>query len=294
MFKKLFNKKEVKYFAGWEVNFKNKSDLTKFMLNHAVTKRGFDTVKQLQNSITIEIVSNKIVAAYNHEKTETGFTKEKIVEDIELPLLNLKEHEVFFLEKDPKGNHIIGGHKPKYFNLPYHKKLKTAFQFIASIDTKDKFFNWINLDRLNIAYPMLEYVHGLFLDYTDSNNPKLLNPEAISGDIYTPEVAKEKDVEFKETHFKCTSIFSRRHEFNDPYLCGVPIWLQAPQYPVCPKTGELMKFVCTICSDSEIPVVNNSTVKNHLFKYLNFGDYGYLYVFYHPKSKILYLDFQTT
>lgn len=76
---------------------------------------------------------------------------------------------------------------------------------------------------------------------------------------------------------------------NKQHLCGVPLWLQAPEIPVCPRSGKVMQFVVAIQSDSEHIIVEPTGTKNLPFgNYLIFGDEGILYVFYQPESKVLF------
>ena len=60
-----------------------------------------------------------------------------------------------------------------------------------------------------------------------------------------------------------------------------------------PITGKVMKFVCTISSDVQIEVVNHKDIPDDLIDdYLCFADYGHLYVFFEPETKIACLFIQ--
>jgi len=101
---------------------------------------------------------------------------------------------------------------------------------------------------------------------------------------------------FNEQRFSIeTQIDFNNYDSNQEsnLICGVPMWYQAPDIPICPKTGEVMQFVCTINSDSSIDLKDKSGIENLPFgDYLIFGDYGNLFVFFHPDSKVMYLNIQ--
>jgi hypothetical protein len=81
---------------------------------------------------------------------------------------------------------------------------------------------------------------------------------------------------------------------SDPiHQCGVPLWHQYPELPKCPKTGELMKFVCSVSSTRRINIMKKGIIGSRKTEgFLMFGDMGTLYIFFHPKSKIAYLTIQ--
>jgi hypothetical protein len=76
-------------------------------------------------------------------------------------------------------------------------------------------------------------------------------------------------------------------------LCGVPLWIQAPDIPRNPLTGKVMKYVCTICSDQNIKITNyENEIGPFRSDYLIFADVGRLYVFFDPETKIAHLQIQ--
>lgn len=284
----------IRYFGGWEFKPTNKENLRNFIINHAVDKEGFEFFKNSQSAVEMQIQGNKILKIYecsmNNKSQET---KELKAENIDLPVDRWEDHHIFTLEKSTRGNHTIGGEKPKELVMPNVKHMKSCFQYIGKIDGSDKNFKWIGEKEIHIIYPLFEYVEGLFLDYTNPNEPNVLNPEVFKGELYVDkDLGKLDNVHLTKTFF-VTNSSPKPQGDNESYLCGVPIWLQEPIYPKCPKTGELMKFLCTISSDKEIPLLGNKKVVEE-FCNLIFGDYGYLYVFYHSDSKIMYLEWQST
>lgn len=286
------DKAEKHYFGGWDINFEDQEQLTRFLVTHAVDKRGFKFFNEVQGGISADISNGVIQKIYRHD----SFDKELIGENIELSVSTWMEHEVFFLSKHDTGSHKIGGEKPISFEMPTCEKLKTKFQYIGSINGSDKAFRWLGIPELHIAFPIYECNFGIYLDYSDAFKPRVLNPETFSDAWYDTGMDGSAEVVFKETTYKVSKKFDVEEytESDNLLLCGVPLWYQEPAIPVCPKTGTLMRYVCTINSDSEIEVVNKEASKGLPFadECLCFGDWGHLFVFYSPESKIMHLNIQ--
>ncbi|BAE85632.1 hypothetical protein [Desulfitobacterium hafniense] len=281
---------EKKYFGGWEVDFEDKTRLRFFLLVHGTDKKGFDFFKKVQSALEFQISGNRLHQAFVCSREG----KTRIAENIDLPIAGWEEHPVFYLTKQKKGPHKLGGDKPAGLVLPASEDMRTPFQYLGTIDGSDPHFQWLGVPKLNIVYPLYECNFGIFLDYSDPQQPQILNPETFSDAWYTGEIPK--GIQFTEVHFESKDHTERltaaQFEESDDYLiCGVPLWYQMPEVPCCPKTGDVMRFVCTINSDDSIKVVNreNRAIPDD---YLIFGDHGNLFVFYHPESKVLHLNAQ--
>lgn len=280
------------YFGGCEINVEDQEQLRSFMVTQAVNKRGFEFFKEVQGAITAEISNNVIQKMYRHD--DSG--EELIGENIKFPISIWPKHEVFFLAKHKSGPHKIGGEKPASFVLPACETLKTQFQYVGSIDGSDKAFSWLGISKLHIAFPIYECSFGIYLDYSDELKPRVMNPDTFSDAWYDPEMDGSAEIIFKEIKYKVSHNIDVEEytESDNLLLCGVPLWYQEPSIPMCPKTGYPMRYVCTINSDSEIEVVNKEASKNLPFadECLCFGDWGHLFVFYCPESKIMHLNYQ--
>ncbi|MFH2104656.1 MAG: hypothetical protein ABII72_00260, partial [Parcubacteria group bacterium] len=202
----------------------------------------------------------------------------------------------FFLEKNKKGNHVLGGKKPLELELPDDKNLCTPFQYLGTIDGTDPFFNWIGMPKLHIIYPIYECNSGVYLDYTDPIRPKILNSQTFSNDWYEPEMGEVTRIEFNETKYKVSNKLQIEKfcDSDELLLCGVPLWYQAPEIPICPKANKVMKFICTINSDASIDVIDKLKSRGLPFsdEYLCFGDHGHLFLFINPETKILHANWQ--
>lgn len=165
----------------------------------------------------------------------------------------------FYLTKKKTGPHKLGGDKPAGLVLPSSEDMRTPFQYLGTIDGSDPHFQWLGIPKLDLVYPLYECNFGIFLDYSDPQQPQILNPETFSDDWDTGEIPE--GIQFTEVHFESKDHTERLtaaqfEEFDDYLICGVPLWYQMPEVPCCPKTGDVMRFVCTINSDDSIKVVN--------------------------------------
>ncbi len=284
----IFNKNKSRFIAGWEIDFENPDELKKILVTQGIDNNGFEFFRRVQTATEIEIKKNQIVKVIQHSEGSREVERKKI----QLPIDDWVDREVFFLVRDPNGLHKLGGNCPPDFILPKHSDLKTPFIYIGSIDTSDKEFKWLNLPRLDLAYPIYECNSGVYLDYNDPKHPVILNPDTFNDSWYDDSTKGVEKVLFNEQRFSVSHEIDV--ELSDKVLlCGVPLWYQAPEIPTCPNTGEVMNFVCTVNSDNSIGLKDSKGIENLPFSdYLIFGDYGCLYVFYHPVSKVLYLNIQ--
>lgn len=281
-----------RYIAGWEIYFEDTECLKKILLTQGIKKESLDIVKNIQLVTEIVIEDDTIIEAI--KQTEYYSKSKKII--IKLPIRDWKDRDVFLLEKDEKGPHKLGGTCPADLKLPHHESLKTPFIYIGTIDTSVKEFEWMNLPRLDIVYPVYEFNRGVFLDYSNPLQPQIINPETFDDEWYDDDIKGVEKIVYREQKYAITYYPDMKDLENNPddyLICGVPIWIQAPEIPVCPVTGEIMQYVCSINSDAAIDIVDMTGIENLPFgDYLIFGDHGDLYIFYHPVSKVLYLNFQ--
>jgi hypothetical protein len=92
---------------------------------------------------------------------------------------------------------------------------------------------------------------GMFLDYSDPLKPKIIL-ETFSNDWYDSYMDNIGLIEITENRYETTENINYVDfiDSDELLLCGVPLWYQAPEIPLCPSTHKVMKFVCIINSDS--------------------------------------------
>lgn len=288
----IFNKSKSRFIAGWEIDFENPDELKKILVTQGIDKKGFEFFRKVQTATEIVIKNKQIVKAIQHSEDSKEVERIKIP----LPIDDWIDRELFFLVRDPNGLHNIGGDCPPDFILPQHDDLNTSFIYVGSIATTDERFGWINLPRLDLAYPIYECNSGVYLDYSDPKRPVVLNPETFDDSWFDESTKGTEKVRFNEQKFSVShdiELSSYDESADEILLCGVPLWYQAPEIPTCPKTGEVMSYVCTLNSNNSLGLKDSMGIENLPFgDYLIFGDHGSLYVFYHPESKVLYLNIQ--
>ncbi|MCT8335856.1 hypothetical protein NUH30_19370 [Leptospira sp. 85282-16] len=279
-----------KYIAGWEINFNDPEQFKKILLTQGIDEESFKIFSTLQTVTELFIDDNKVYKTIQHSYGMSD------VENVNctLPITEWKDRRLFYLQKDNEGNHSIGGRKPDEFILPNDANVK--FIYLGTLDGSDEYFTWLGIEKLNLCYPIFEGFFELYLDYTEPNRPKLLNPEEINENRIELDSTGFEKLYYTETKFKKVNNVNMDNLQAKPenfLLCGVPLWYQYPEIPTCPKTGKLMNYVTTLNSDREINLENRDEIENPPYeKYLIFGDYGNLFIFYQPDSKILYLKMQ--
>jgi hypothetical protein len=279
-----------RYLGGREVNFGDKEATSRFLQTQALTYRGFRFFKRVHLALELRKTSQGTISCLEHADRRVR----EVGSNINLPDVEWEEHEVFFLVKCEQGPHTIGGEKPRVLQMPTHPSLKTPFQYIGCIDGSDPYFTWLGVPQLHIIFPVYECNYGIYLDWTNPFAPMILNPQTFdpAWDIKVAESMSYEPVHYCTTQEIDVEFFENNSD--DKLLCGVPIWYQAPDIPVCPRTGEVLKYVCTINSDHQIKIKQQYQIENLpcLVDHLCFGDHGWLFVFYHPGSKIMHVQSQ--
>ncbi|NVK83804.1 MAG: hypothetical protein HWE21_05750 [Cytophagia bacterium] len=276
----------VRYLNGHEVLDPDPERFRRALLTQGISKDQLKYGKYLQWTNELKIAGNRVVELIEHSYDREPVSQ---VVNVELPILDWADHKYFFLVPASEGPHQVGGNCSKEieFNSPY------GFSFIAAIDGKDPLFDWVKADQLNIFYPLNTCcLGGLFIDWADESNPIVLNPEVMTNDWNSGDNDGAAQATFNDIKYKSTTeidVQLLEDEFGDTHICGVPLWYQAPDIPICPKTGEVMKYVTTIRSNAKNQLVEG---KSMFGDFLTFMDMGFLYVFWEPTSKVMYLTVQ--
>ncbi len=154
----------------------------------------------------------------------------------------------------------------------------------------------MELDKLHLVHPIDECASGLYYDYSKPNSPTILSIDSHS-DAWYKNIGEVGLIKFKEARYTLGSVL-KEHNYNrmgKEISIGFPFWSQGTDIPRCPKTNEVMQFVCMLPSLYNHKVINPEVYENEdrSNKYLHFFIDGHMYVFYSPKSKILYTTCQS-
>ena len=277
----------IRYLNGHEVLDRDPERFRRALMIQGISEDQIKFGQHLQFTNELRIIDNKVVEVIEHCADQAESVGQNV--EYDLPIEDWPDHKYFFLIPDKGGPHQIGGECPKpiVFDSQY------GFSFIASIDGTDPFFSWVETDELNIFYPLNTCcLSGLFIDWKNEKEPIVLNPEVMTDAWRTNYVDGSEVGVFKGINYKSTDdvdVNLLKDEFGDTHICGVPMWYQAPDIPVYPKTGNVMRYVTTIKSNVKNELIEGTSVFGD---YLTFMDVGFLYVFWEPTSNIMYLTAQ--
>ncbi|WP_162051353.1 hypothetical protein [Pontibacter pamirensis] len=206
----------------------------------------------------------------------------------------------FEFVEDSAGLHQLGGEIPRDFKIP-ENEFKGGFQYLGYIENKDKFFDWLPF-KLNLICPIFLDFDYVFLDYENANEPKLLYPLNTS-EITTAYDELDKDSRVTYNSLSCSlkpfKGVDDDNEFEIIGLAGRPHWIQAEDYPICPKTKKKMKFVCQLMSNGHVKAKSRNfrsedDYYEKIFEEMNFWCDGALKVFFEPTSKVACYFIQNT
>jgi hypothetical protein len=196
-------------------------------------------------------------------------------------------------KKDENGKHQIGGELPNNFKIP-ESNFISNYQYLGFIEKDDKAFDWLSF-KLHLICPIYLDIDKVYLDYTDSLSPKLLLPknEENVTSAYD-ELNKESIIIYEEVKVKLEKV-PRIDELESIGTAGKPAWLQNSEFPLCPKSGKKMKFLCTLMSFGGIKTKYTNIVSEYPdFNQMTFWGDGNLYVFVEPNEKTVCYFIQNT
>jgi hypothetical protein len=284
------------YFSGYLTNdFLTELGVSQ-LSTQLIDKKSYSLLKKLNLPRTIMGVKDGFIASNNTSDINEYTLYRKN---------DYTENKIFFLEADNSGIHSIGGSCPNNFILP--NASKSPFIYLGTIDGTDPYFNWIGIESLHICYPIFEGCYnqngyGIYLDYANPNEPKILNPENISYSWIKDEVLPKngRDIFYEKKYFKSVEKPSIKFECFDIdsggnyMICGAPYWYQSEEIPVNKITNQPLRFVTTICSQGDLKSETPELTKRLPFASENliFGDMGHIYVFFDPLTKILNVNMQ--
>ncbi|MEI9911028.1 MAG: hypothetical protein WDO71_15940 [Bacteroidota bacterium] len=193
------------------------------------------------------------------------------------------------------GIHQLGGEVPEEFILPAHN-LVTSFQYIGFIDNRDNAFSWLPF-KVHLICPIYLNFEKVFLDYSNPFSPVLMNADELSdADSSFDELSGDSIIVYDSVKFYTvrSSVYG-----NGIGHTGVPGWYQAPGIPRCPKTNRIMKFLCQLNRQANVPAKYHNVIPEesyHLqyFEEMNFWMDGDLYIFFEPESKTCCYIIQNT
>ncbi len=203
-------------------------------------------------------------------------------------------HPVYIIEYEEHGLHYLGGKAPSGFQFPTHPNLPVSCQYIGKISNQDPVFQWLPVAELHLIYPLFGAVDGFFVDYTEPLAPQIIEPKVFERNFQC--VTTQSYIEFEKRNWVSGKLRTdpRNREFvvSGQGNAGVASWSQYPEWPRCPKSGRLMKFVALI-NTTNIKAVEKQGIGpenadiQHYLDTMNFWCDGTLYIFIEPETKVV-------
>jgi hypothetical protein len=277
------------FLAGWEVHLNGDQQCENFIATQITNKA---TVEALFSGIELVFENNKLIKAYDYEDGDRN-DRELKADEIGLEYQVFEENRILQLVEDENGIHQLGGEIPSGFQLPENNCV-VPFQYLGFIDNHDKNFNWLPF-KVHLACPIYLNIGNVFLDYTNPDNPSIINREAVerADTSYDDDLNQNSEIVFNEMKFS----FVEAEAFNGTGHSGIPNWIQYPDIPTCPKSGKRMKFLCQLNGGISAKRTNVEPKEESYRRYyenLNFWGDGDLFVFFEPTSKVACYFIQNT
>lgn len=276
------------YLAGWEERFYGIQRFNDFIESQISSK---EIAMSVYCSIELVYEDNKLIKAYNCVMGEKS-NRELDVEELGLEYPNYQQNKLLDFSEGLNGEHVLGGETPNDFQLP-NNNCKVSFQYLGFINNKDPYFQWLPF-KVHLTCPIYLNFNKLFLDYSDSCKPTIINKDEIeSGQAIHNELDSDFEIVYEDMKFG----FIESNKLGLIGNSGIPMWIQSFDIPYCPKTGKKMKFLCQFSGGIDV-VRTNAKIKDEWlrkdYQKLNFYGSGDLFVFFEPTSKVACYFIQNT
>jgi len=269
------------HFTSFETN-----DIEAEIKTHYTNKETYDILKyDFEREIQGVYHNNKILQI--NEK----YNERTLCKNVPIKEEWLEEKKLFAFKESSEGSLRIGGKLPDRFEVPQYNAFKTPIQYIGSLNCMNDSFEWMGLECLHLIYPIDECSDEIFFDYSDPLKPTVFSV-GYHSTAWHKGIGYVLPLEFEKKYYNPTYNLSEIEAaaISHEIVGGVPIWFQGTIIPRCPKTDEVMKFVCMLPSNRKHAVINPEAYQKTPSEEhrLHFSFDGHLYVFYSPKSKLAY------
>ena len=248
--------------------------------------------------------------------------QKRVQEDVahgRLSALATAPHKLWSSLRAPVGRNQLGGRLPEGFALPEAEDFASGYGYVGTLTGRDPAFDWLGRD-IHLIWPFFCDFHPpLFLDISDPLQPQLIRRsrcamlDASTGDVLpldedmVPEEADEiADVfadeparpRFEPYRFDMVPHRGAGFGEADGVHAGAPVWVQYPEVPLDPETGEVMRYLCQVSarpallSTSARP--DPGSVYHPAFERMDFWGAGVLFAFISDSSKTLCLLVQNS
>lgn len=280
------------FLAGWEVLLNGDEQCENFIATQATYK---ETVEFINNGLELVFDNDRLVRAYDYaagRKTERPLQ----TDEIGLPYTAVEARHILQLIDNNNGLHQLGGEIPADFQLPANNCV-VPFQYLGFINNQDKHFNWLPF-KIHLTFPIYLNVKNVFLDYSIPNAPVIINRQEVeqADTSYKDDLNQHSEIVFNDERYSFVqeSLF---YGASGAGNSGIPNWVQQPNIPICPKSGNRMKFLCQLTGGTATKRTNVTAKEEWFRQYyerLNFWGDGNLFVFFDPTSNVACYFIQNT
>lgn len=290
--------KEVSYYSNviWDLNESEEMHL--ILAQSKIDKKTAESLEGAMKVVYKNGVAKEIIwieEGEYEEPDEVRFQTEPI------KFVDYPENIYKTIISDSNGYQVLGGETPNDFNVPL-SECQAPFIYLGKIDCQlEESLHWTGFSILHLVCPILADMNVLYLDYTNPNEPKIINFNEVNRfttpyeDLSNTDKITIKDTKVSFKKMKLDYIYDGSIIGN----IGSPSWLQNELIPRCPETKKPMKFLISIETNklgemraSNIKVDNRSD--ESYVNLFNLYGCGTLFVFFSPESKTLAYFMQNT
>lgn len=310
------------YFLSIDVELDGSEKAQRFLQDQIVSE---DIAKRDGNGFYLELVfddSGKLVDAANYdlelikaieEEGEDDFDEaiyrwmyEDAVAEGSMRYVDYPVNNVYEFVPDAEGIHCLGGEPSASLVMP---STSPGFpvQYLGCLNSEDTAFSSLIEFDFHLMCPIFCSFREFWVDYSNPTSPLVFDEVGMTTESAIVPLTPETHIVFEKIAFNTKPWPIDSHGGHT----GLATWIQEPDIPVCPKTGDLMKPLCVLGTDMRsdrdivpvIPKIATHNVQNleeddYLYRtYLNkmtFCGGGYLYVYYCPNSKLARYTTQST
>ena len=283
MFKKLFpsNKTKTQFLVLPELNFEEENEFLDLVKTHNVSK---ETALKFDSFRELVFENNMLKKVYDYEDG-TRHNRILLANEKGLPFNYFNENKFLGIKIAENGINQLGGTLSS--EIKFESNIDVKFQYLGFISTQNSHLNFIK-NTLHLIVPVYSDFSKMYVDYATPNVISILNSntdiEAIEL-VYDELKYSEQNVVYDSVKFN----FEEVDDLGEIGHSGIPLWVQYPEIPQCPKTGKTMDFILQLNAGPEIIAAPQDFPENHM----EFGGgNGNLYVFFARESQIACYLFQ--
>lgn len=280
------------FLSGWEVIFNEDKDCQRFLETQVVNEA---SALEEYSAIALIFENDKLVKAFDFEEGDK-MERELTPSEIGMPYQELTPHTFFDISTAENGHSYLGGDVPDQLTLP-NQEIISPFQYLGLLSPKDEAFSWLPFE-LHLVAPTYSGFNMFFMDCSDPLSPVPYNDDELKklDNSDSDELKIDSKIIYNKHFIKMQKVNSSVDSYAHT---GVPNWIQYPDIPTCPKTGNTMKFLCQISSDTGIETkYTNVKCKNDFlqgyYETMNFWGDGDMYIFFDSESKVACFIIQNT